>query len=69
MNARLYVLWVANPKRFLTKEERLHIEACEKLCKEFGGRFLRESSYDIAKTMIEVANTKKDSRHILTTPK
>jgi two-component system, OmpR family, sensor histidine kinase KdpD len=65
MNARLYVLFVANPERFLTKEEGLHIEACEKLSKEFGGKFLRESSYDVAKTITEVANAKHVTQIVL----
>lgn len=33
------------PDRFLTKEESLHLETCEKLCREFEGEFLRASSY------------------------
>ncbi|HEY9814058.1 MAG TPA: sensor histidine kinase KdpD, partial [Candidatus Sericytochromatia bacterium] len=41
MRARFYVLFVAHPEKFLTKEESLHIETCEKLTKEFGGEFLR----------------------------
>lgn len=65
MSARLYVLFVANPERFLTKEEGLHIEACEKLAKEFGGKFLRESSYDVAKTITDVANTKHVTQIVL----
>ncbi len=65
MNARLYVLFVANPERFLTKEEGLHIENCEKLCKEFGGKFLRESSYEVAKTITEIANTNHVTQIVL----
>lgn len=56
MNARLYLLFVAHPERFLSKQEGLQIELCEKLCKEMGGKFLREASYDVTKTIIEVAN-------------
>jgi two-component system, OmpR family, sensor histidine kinase KdpD len=55
MNARLYVLFVENPNRFLTKAESLHIEACERLCREFNGVFLRQSSQDIAKAIITMA--------------
>ncbi len=36
MNTPLSVLFVANPDRFLTKEESLHIESCERLCKNLG---------------------------------
>ncbi|QSJ20793.1 sensor histidine kinase KdpD [Nostoc sp. UHCC 0702] len=55
MNAPLYSLFVANPERFLTKEESLHIHTCEKLCKEFDGTFLRATSHDIAKAIAETA--------------
>ncbi len=65
MNARLFVLFVANPERFLTKEEGLDIESCEKLSKEFGGKFLRESSHDVAKTIIDVANNKHVTQIVL----
>ncbi|MEE3717391.1 sensor histidine kinase KdpD [Tumidithrix elongata RA019] len=56
MNARLYILFVENPDRFLTKEESLHIETCERLCREFNGTFLRQSSHDVAKAIIDMAD-------------
>jgi two-component system sensor histidine kinase KdpD len=55
MNAPLYVLFVANPDDFLTKEESLHIDICENLCKEFNGIFIRVSNSNIAKAIAEVA--------------
>jgi two-component system, OmpR family, sensor histidine kinase KdpD len=55
MRAKLYVLFVGHPDRFLTKEESLHIETCEKLTQQFGGEFLRYSSYDIPQTVAEIA--------------
>ncbi len=55
MNARLYILFVDNPDRFLTREESLHIHNCEKLCQEFGGEFLRVTSYDIGGAIAKVA--------------
>jgi two-component system, OmpR family, sensor histidine kinase KdpD len=55
MNGRFYVLFVDNPDRFLTKEESLHVETCEKLCKEFGGEFLRAKSPNVGKAIAEVA--------------
>jgi two-component system sensor histidine kinase KdpD len=55
MNAPLYVLFVADPERFLTKEESLHIHTCEKLCKEFEGTFIRVTNNNIAKAIAEVA--------------
>ena len=55
MNARFYALFVADPDRFLTKEESLHVEMCERLCKEFGGGFVRVTSHDIATAIAQVA--------------
>lgn len=55
MNAGLYVLFVANPERFLTKEESLHIDTCEKLCKEFDGTFIRQTNSNIAQAIAQVA--------------
>ncbi len=55
MNAKFYVLFVNKPDRFLTKEESLQIETCEKLCQEFEGEFVRFLGYDIAKTIAEIA--------------
>ncbi|MEH1850595.1 MAG: universal stress protein [Nostoc sp.] len=55
MNAPLYTLFVANPERFLTKEESLHIHTCEKLCKEFEGTFLRVTNSNVANAIAEVA--------------
>ncbi|MGH1393694.1 MAG: sensor histidine kinase KdpD [Trichormus sp.] len=55
MNAPLYVLFVADPDRFLTKQESLHIDTCENLCREFTGTFIRVSSNNIAQAIAEVA--------------
>ncbi|MEH1970715.1 universal stress protein [Nostoc sp.] len=55
MNAPLYTLFVADPERFLTKEESLHIHTCEKLCKEFEGTFIRVTNSNIANAIAEVA--------------
>ncbi|HLO88210.1 MAG TPA: universal stress protein [Nostocaceae cyanobacterium] len=55
MNAPLYVLYVADPDRFLTKEESLHIDTCEKLCKEFEGNFVKVISTNVPKAIAEVA--------------
>ncbi|MFN6528464.1 universal stress protein [Nostoc sp. ChiSLP03a] len=55
MNAPLYTLFVADPERFLTKEESLHIYTCEKLCKEFEGTFLRVTNSNIANAIAQVA--------------
>lgn len=55
MNAPLYTLFVADPERFLTKEESLHIHNCEKLCQEFEGTFIRVTSNNVANAIAEVA--------------
>ncbi|HEY9826221.1 MAG TPA: sensor histidine kinase KdpD [Stenomitos sp.] len=55
MHAPLYGLFVDDPDRFLSKAESLHIETCERLCKEFGGEFIRVSEQDKAKAIADVA--------------
>jgi len=55
MHGRLYVLFVDYPDRFLNKQESLHIETCERLCKEFGGEFIRVKDHDIAKAIADTA--------------
>ncbi|PMB51310.1 histidine kinase [Fischerella thermalis CCMEE 5201] len=55
MNAPLFALFVVDPDRFLTKEESLHIDMCEKLCKEFAGNFIRVPSSDVAAAIAQVA--------------
>lgn len=55
MNGRLYVLFVENPDRFLTKQESLAIETSEKLCREFEGEFLRIKSHNIVDIITQVA--------------
>jgi two-component system, OmpR family, sensor histidine kinase KdpD len=57
MHAPFYCLFVDDPDRFLTKAESLHIETCERLCKEFGGEFVRLSDQDKAKAIAEVARS------------
>ncbi|MBD2465358.1 sensor histidine kinase KdpD [Oscillatoria sp. FACHB-1407] len=55
MHAPFYCLFVDDPDRFLTKAESLHVETCERLCKEFGGEFIRVTNYDKAKAIADVA--------------
>ncbi|WP_017317453.1 universal stress protein [Mastigocladopsis repens] len=55
MNAPFFVIYVAAPERFLTKEESLYIETYDKLCTEFDGTFIRVTSTDIAQAIAEVA--------------
>ncbi|MCL1464133.1 universal stress protein [Argonema galeatum] len=55
LHARLYVLFVAHPERFLTKQESLHIETCEHICRQYEGEFLRLNTTDVAQTIAETA--------------
>ena len=55
MHAPFYCLFVDDPDRFLTKIESLHLETCERLCKEFGGAFIRVKNHDKAKAIAAVA--------------
>lgn len=55
MNAPIFALFVKEKDSFLTKEESLYIETCEKLCKEFEGNFIHISSNDVAGAIAEVA--------------
>ncbi|WP_404783955.1 universal stress protein [Altericista sp. CCNU0014] len=57
MNAPLYAVFVDSSDRFLSKSESLHIETCEKLCKEFGGEFFRVRNSDVPGAIAEVAAT------------
>jgi two-component system, OmpR family, sensor histidine kinase KdpD len=57
MNARLYTVFIADPERFLTKEESLHIHTCEKLCQEFGGEFIQVKSNNVPQAIAQVAAT------------
>ncbi|TRV06591.1 MAG: sensor histidine kinase KdpD [Microcystis wesenbergii Mw_MB_S_20031200_S109] len=59
MNAEFFVIFVDNPDRFLTKEEALHIETCERLCRDFEGKFLRVKSYQVAEAIAEVAERER----------
>lgn len=59
MHARLYVLFVNDPDRFLSKADSLHIETCERLCQEFGGEFIRVRDYNVIKS---IANTAQQYR-------
>jgi two-component system, OmpR family, sensor histidine kinase KdpD len=55
MHARLYVLFVDKPDRFLTKAESLHIATCERLCREFGGEFARVQTDRVVKAIVQTA--------------
>jgi two-component system, OmpR family, sensor histidine kinase KdpD len=56
MHAPLFVLFVDEPDRFLTKSESLHIETCDNLCREFGGEFIRISNHNKARAIAETAS-------------
>jgi len=55
MHAQLYVMFADDPDRFLTKSESLHIETCERLCKDFDGNFIRVRDGNPLKAIVEAA--------------
>ena len=65
MHGRLYVLFVDNPERFLSKDESLHIETCERICCEFGGDFLRIHSQDVGQAIAETAKKYRISQIVM----
>ncbi len=65
MNADFYVIFINNPDRFLTKDESLHVETCEKLCHEFGGKFLKVTSQNIPETIANVAAQNKITQIVI----
>jgi two-component system sensor histidine kinase KdpD len=65
MNAEFFVIFVDNPDRFLTKEEALHIETCERLCREFEGKFLRVKSYQVAEAIAEVSERERITQIVI----
>lgn len=58
MNAPLYAVYVANGDRFMTKQESLYVETCEKLCREFGGEFIRIQDQNIPNAIARTAEEK-----------
>ncbi len=51
----LYCVYVRHPDRFLTREESLHLETCERLCKELDGEFIQVTSHDVAHAIADIA--------------
>jgi two-component system, OmpR family, sensor histidine kinase KdpD len=65
MNAPLFVLYIANPDRFLTKAESLQIELCEQLCQDVGGKFIRLTNRQVPITIAEVAAREKITQIVI----
>jgi two-component system sensor histidine kinase KdpD len=65
MNARLFVLFVEDAERFLSKEETVHIETCEQLCREFGGEFLRVKNQQIPQAIAQVAEQERITQIVI----
>lgn len=65
MNAPLYALFVDRLDRFLTREEALHIETCERLCTEFGGEFVRVSQASVAEAIAATARSLRITQIVL----
>jgi two-component system, OmpR family, sensor histidine kinase KdpD len=65
MNAELFAIFVEDPDRFLSKEEALHIETCERITQEFNGKFLRIKSQNIAGAIAEVAERERITQIVI----
>ena len=55
MRGRLFALFVDHPERFLTREESLYVETCERLCQQLEGEFIRVKSTDVAQAIADTA--------------
>jgi two-component system, OmpR family, sensor histidine kinase KdpD len=55
MRSRLYILYISNPDRFLSKEESLYLETCEKLSVQLGGEFIRVESHNVTQAIAQTA--------------
>lgn len=65
MRGRLYVLFINNSERFLTKKESIHIEHCQEICKQFGGEFITVSQTNVTKAIADVAKQYKITQIVL----
>ncbi|BFM39293.1 sensor histidine kinase KdpD [Synechocystis sp. LKSZ1] len=65
MNAELIAIFVDKPDAFLTKAETLHLETCERICREFGGQFLRVTSHDIPQAIADMAEQKRITQIVI----
>ena len=65
MNAKLYILFVNNTGRFLSRQETLHVETCQRLSEEFGGEFLQINSSNLSKTIIDVARKERITQIVI----
>jgi two-component system, OmpR family, sensor histidine kinase KdpD len=65
MNAKFYILFIEPPNHFLNKTESLHIETCERLCREFEGEFLRVISNNVADTIAKVAEEQRITQIVI----
>ncbi len=65
MKVPLSVLFIEEPDRFLNKEETLHIETCEQLCREFEGTFLRVKSSNVPQAIAEVAERERITQIVI----
>jgi two-component system sensor histidine kinase KdpD len=65
MNAPLFVLFVEDPDRFLTKEETIHLETCEKICREFAGEFLRVKNSNFPEAIALIAQKQRITQIVI----
>ncbi len=65
MNAKFYALFINHPDRFLTKEESLHVETCQRLCQEFEGEFLQVKSPNIVEAIAIIAEQQRITQIVI----
>ena len=65
LDAPLLVLTVLNPGRFLSRDEGLRLEQCERLCADLGGEFLRLEDKAVLPSLVEVARSRRITQVVL----
>ncbi|NJN07913.1 MAG: sensor histidine kinase KdpD [Richelia sp. SL_2_1] len=65
MNAKLYILFVNNTGRFLSRQETLHVESCQRLSQEFGGEFLHIRASNLLNTIVDVARKERITQIVI----
>jgi two-component system sensor histidine kinase KdpD len=65
MDAPLLALTIQDPGRFLSREEALRLESCERLCGDVGGTFLRMESPEVLETIARIARERRITQIVL----
>jgi two-component system sensor histidine kinase KdpD len=65
MDAPLLALTIQDPGRFLSRDEALRLESCERLCADVGGTFLRVESSEVLGTIARIARERRVTQIVL----